>query len=382
MFTQEDRDYMLRALDLAAGACGRTSPNPMVGALLVKDGRIIGEGCHLCAGTPHAEVHALADAGDEARGATLYVTLEPCCHHGRTGPCADAVIAAGIKRVVAAMTDPNPKVAGQGLALLRAAGLEVEEGLLAKEAAKLNESFIKWVSTKMPFGIMKTAMTLDGKIATRTGHSKWITGAAARLRVHRLRDTCDAIMVGIGTVLADDPELTTRLPEGGRNPVRIVVDSRARTPLTAKLVNDGQAPTLIAVTADAPQQSIAALQAKGAEILVLPRGETGVDLRVLFRVLAERKLTSVLIEGGATLNAAALAANVVDKVEAFVAPKIIGGTAAPGPVGGQGAVSLGDAVMLEDAVAETIGEDILISAYVLAREGRDVYRTCGRIGQS
>jgi diaminohydroxyphosphoribosylaminopyrimidine deaminase / 5-amino-6-(5-phosphoribosylamino)uracil reductase len=381
MFTEKDREYMQLALAMAGRAAGRTSPNPMVGALLVKDGRIIGEGCHLCAGTPHAEVHALADAGAEARGATMYVTLEPCCHHGRTGPCADAVIAAGVKRVVAAMTDPNPKVSGQGLALLRGAGLEVEEGLLAAEAARLNESFIKWVSTGMPFGIMKTAMTLDGKIATRTGHSKWITGAAARLRVHRLRDTCDAIMVGIGTVLADDPELTTRLPEGGHNPVRIVVDSRARTSLTAKIVNDGQAPTLIAVTAAAPQPNLAALRDRGAEILVLPQGETGVDIRALFSVLAERKLTSVLIEGGATLSAAALAANVVDKVEAFIAPKIIGGATAPGPVGGQGAASLDGAVMLEEATVETIGEDILISAYVLAREGRDVYRTCGRIGE-
>ncbi|MDR3589790.1 MAG: bifunctional diaminohydroxyphosphoribosylaminopyrimidine deaminase/5-amino-6-(5-phosphoribosylamino)uracil reductase RibD [Negativicutes bacterium] len=381
MFSEEDRQYMLKALELAGRAVGRTSPNPMVGAVIVKDGRVVGEGYHQKAGTPHAEVHALAAAGQEARGATMYVTLEPCCHHGRTGPCSNAVIAAGVRRVVAAMTDPNPKVAGQGLAQLRAAGLAVEEGLLAAEAARLNESFIKWVSTGMPFGVMKTAMTLDGKIATRTGHSKWITGAAARLRVHKLRDSCDAIMVGIRTVLADDPELTTRLPEGGRNPVRIIVDSQARTPLTAKVASDGQAPTLIAVAADAPSENIAALKASGAEILVLPRGDTGVDLRALFKVLGERKLTSVLIEGGATLNAAALAANLVDKVEAYVAPKIIGGAAAPGPVGGQGAETLADVVLLEDAAVETVGEDILISAYVLEREGRDVYRTCGRTGQ-
>ncbi|MDR3564839.1 MAG: bifunctional diaminohydroxyphosphoribosylaminopyrimidine deaminase/5-amino-6-(5-phosphoribosylamino)uracil reductase RibD [Negativicutes bacterium] len=382
MIKSEDRDYMRQALAMAARAAGRTSPNPMVGALLVKDGQLVGEGCHLCAGTPHAEVHALACAGESARGATLYVTLEPCCHHGRTGPCADAVIAAGVKRVVAAMTDPNPKVAGGGLALLRQAGLEVEEGILAAEAARLNESFIKWVSTKMPFVIMKTAMTLDGKIATHTGHSKWITGAAARLQVHMIRDTVDAIMVGIGTVLADDPALTTRLPQGGRNPLRIIVDSKARTPLTAKVVTDGLAPTIIAVTDDAPSANIAALRANGVELLMLPRGETGVDLRILLRTLAERKITSVLLEGGATLNAAALAANVVDKVQAFIAPKMIGGSAAPGPVGGVGVTTLDDAVQLEDVAVETVGEDILVSAYVLTREGRDVYRTCGRIGES
>lgn len=381
MFTDKDREYMRRALELAGRGAGRTSPNPMVGAVVVKDDRVVGEGYHQRAGTPHAEVHALKAAGDEARGATMYVTLEPCCHHGRTGPCTEAVIAAGIKRVVAAMTDPNPKVAGQGLARLRTAGLEVEEGLLAAEAARLNESFIKWVCTGMPFGILKTGMTLDGKIATRTGNSKWITGPAARLRVHRLRDTSDAILVGIRTVLADDPELTTRLPEGGRNPVRVIVDSRARTPLTAKVASDGQAPTLIAVTADAPPENIAALAAKGAQILVLPRGETGVELRALFKALGERKLTSVLIEGGATVNAAALAANLVDKIEFFVAPKILGGATAPGPVGGQGPATLDEAVLLEDAAAEAVGEDILISAYVLAREGRDVYRACGRIGQ-
>lgn len=373
---------MRRALDLARRAAGRTSPNPMVGAVVVKDGEVVGEGCHLCAGTPHAEVHALEDAGDAARGATVYVTLEPCCHHGRTGPCADALIRAGVKKVVAAMTDPNPKVAGGGLARLRAAGVEVVEGVLADEAAKLNEAFIKWVSTKMPFGLMKTAMTLDGKIATRTGHSKWITGEAARAMVHRLRDHYDAILVGVGTVLADDPELTARLPAGdGKNPLRVVVDSAARTPLAAKVVADGKAPTLFAVAEDAPAGRLTALRSAGCEVLPLPRGLTGVDLRALWRTLGERGVTSVLIEGGATINAAALAAGIVDKIHAFVAPKIIGGTAAPGPVGGEGLADLAGAVLLEDATCEKVGDDILITAYLAAREGRDVYRTCGRIGQ-
>jgi len=377
-----DEKYMQRALELARRAAGRTSPNPQVGALVVKDGKIVGEGCHLCVGTAHAEIHALAAAGEEARGATLYVTLEPCSHHGRTGPCVDAVIAAGIKRVVVAMTDPNPKVSGQGMARLRAAHIDVVEGVLACEAAKLNEAFIKWISTLMPFVILKTAMTLDGKIATRTGASKWITGPLARQRVHELRNTCDAIMVGIGTLLADDPELTTRLPQGGRNPLRIIVDSQARTPLFAKVVSDQKARTVIAVAQDAPSRNIAALKAKGVEVWQFPRCPTGIDLQELFRFLGANEITSVLLEGGATLNAAALAANVVDKIQTFIAPKIIGGTGAPGPVGGQGVATLDKAVLLEDISSEVVGDDLLISAYVLAREGRNVYRSCGRIGDS
>jgi diaminohydroxyphosphoribosylaminopyrimidine deaminase/5-amino-6-(5-phosphoribosylamino)uracil reductase len=280
------------------------------------------------------------------------------------------------------MTDPNPKVAGKGLERLRAAGIEVTEGVLACEAARMNEVFIKWISTKMPFGIVKTAMTLDGKIATHLGHSQWITGPAARERVHRLRDTSDAIMVGIGTVLADDPALTTRLPEGGRNPQRIIVDSHARTPLTAKVVNDGQAPTIIAVADDAPQKNIAALEERGMTVLRLPREGTGVNLRELFSILGAKNITSVLIEGGATINAAVFASNLVDKIYAFVAPKIIGGKEALGPVGGKGAGVLDEAIELEELAVETIGNDLLISAYVQRREGRDVYRTCGRSGEN
>ena len=383
MYDEQDIANMRRALNLARQAAGRTSPNPMVGAIVVKDGKVVGEGCHLCAGTPHAEVHALAAAGEAARGATVYVTLEPCCHHGRTGPCADALINAGVKKVVAAMTDPNPKVAGGGLARLRAAGIEVVEGVLAAEAALLNEAFIKWVSTEMPFGLMKTAMTLDGKIATRTGQSRWITGEAARAMVHRLRDQCDAILVGVGTVMADDPELTARLPSGdGKNPLRVIVDSAARTPLTARVVADGKAPTLFAVAEEAPADRLQALRAAGCEVLPLPRGRTGVDLRLLWQALGQRNITSVLLEGGATINAAALAAGVVDKIHAFIAPKVIGGVNAPGPVGGEGPPDLAGAVLLEELACAQVGEDILITAYVATREGRDVYRTCGRIGES
>lgn len=379
---QKDLAYMRQALALARQAAGRTSPNPLVGAVIVRDDKVVGEGYHRRAGTPHAEIHALRAAGEAAAGSTVYVTLEPCSHHGRTGPCAEALIKAGVRRVVAAMTDPNPKVAGRGLALLRAAGVEVTAGVLAAEAARLNEAFIKWVSTGMPFGIMKTAMTLDGKIATRTGQSKWITGPAAREEVHRLRDVCDAVLTGVGTVLADDPELTVRLPGGGRNPLRVIADTHARTPLAAKVAGDGKAPTIIAVGPEAPADKTAALAAQGAEVVTLPLAGASVDLRALFRLLAGRGIASVLIEGGAAINGAALAANIADKIHAFVAPKIIGGADAPGPVGGAGAGALADAVALEDISARPVAEDILITAYVRAREGRDVYRACGRTGQS
>lgn len=373
---------MRQALAIAQYATGRTSPNPLVGAVIVKDGRIVGQGWHRQAGTPHAEIHALAQAGELAKDAAIYVTLEPCSHHGRTGPCADALIAAGIKKAVVAMTDPNPLVAGNGLHKLRAAGIEVVEGILAAAAAKQNEVFIKWISTGLPFGVLKTAMSLDGKIAAYTGHSKWITGPAARELVHQLRDTYDAILVGIGTVLADNPALTTRLPQGGKNPVRIIVDSLARTPLTANVVTDRQAPTIIAVGEAAPADRIAALRSQGAEVLVLATTPAGVNLRQLFTVLGERRIASVLIEGGAAINAAALSANLIDKLYAFIAPKIIGGQAAPGPVGGTGAAAADQAFALEDVVTEAVGTDILISGYLTGREGRDVYRTCGRIRES
>mgnify|MGYP000844851779 CR=1 FL=1 len=372
--------YMRRALALARLACGCTSPNPMVGAVIVKNGQVVGEGFHAKAGTPHAEIHALKQAGELARGATLYVTLEPCSHYGRTGPCVQSIIQAGIAQVVVAMTDPNPLVAGRGLQQLRQAGIEVIEGVLAKEAARLNEVFIKWITTKMPFVVLKTAMSLDGKIATSTGDAKWITGPAARRRVHLYRQCYDAILVGIGTVLADDPALTVRLPGATKNPLRVIVDSQARTPLTAQVVTDGKAPTIIAVAPDAPPERVAALRATGAEIMVVPRGYGGIDLRQLLAELGRRQITSVLVEGGSRINGTFFAENLVDKVYWFVAPKFIGGEAAPGPIGGQGATSMREAVLLEDLSFEQIEEDFLISGYIVSREGRDVYRHCGRIG--
>lgn len=371
---------MREALLLARKGRGRTSPNPAVGAVIVKEGVVLGRGWHRQAGTAHAEVHALAEAGEAARGATLYVTLEPCCHQGRTGPCTEAILQAGISRVVVAMVDPNPLVSGCGLQTLRNAGLSVTSGVLAGEAASLNAPFIKWISCGLPFVTVKNGISLDGKIATRTGDSRWITGELSRLEVHRLRDSVDAVITGIGTVLADDPELTVRLPEGGRNPVRVVLDRLARTPLTAKLVNDGKAPTLIAVSPEAPQDRVRALSGQGADILQVPLADGRLDLNVLLRELGKRCLTSLLVEAGGTLNSSFLFGNLVDKVVLFIAPKIIGGSGAPGPYGGSGSARLSDAVELEDLLIRQVGGDFMIEGFVKRREGRDVYRTCGGIG--
>ncbi|MDF9408136.1 bifunctional diaminohydroxyphosphoribosylaminopyrimidine deaminase/5-amino-6-(5-phosphoribosylamino)uracil reductase RibD [Pelotomaculum isophthalicicum JI] len=360
-----DRHYMKMALELAARARGRTSPNPMVGAVVVKDNRIVGQGYHARAGTPHAEVLALAEAGNEARGATLYVTLEPCCHHGRTGPCADAVIAAGVAKVIIATIDPNPLVAGGGIRRLKDAGVEVVTGVMKEEALELNEVFIKYITTGLPFVVAKAAMSLDGKIATCTGESRWITGPEARAYGHRLRDWYDAILVGIGTVRADNPSLTARLANGeGRDPVRIIVDSTANTPLDANVLNQhSEAPTIIATTAGASPERLEALRQAGAEVLVVNEGPR-VELAKLLRILGKQEITSLLIEGGAGVHGSALAAGIVDKVVWFIAPKIIGGREAPGPVGGRGADDLSEAAELERVKVSRMGPDFCIEGYL------------------
>lgn len=363
---QRERDemFMREALRIARNAEGRTSPNPLVGAVIVRDGIIVAEGWHRKAGTPHAEVHALRMAGDLAKGATLYVTLEPCAHVGRTGPCAVAVRDAGIRRVVVAMSDPNPLVAGKGIQILRDAGVEVTVGVCEAEARQLNEVFLHWITTGRPFVVLKTAMTLDGKIATASGASKWITGEAARLRVHELRDRYDAILAGIGTALADDPSLTTRLPDRtGKNPVRIIVDSNARLPLTSNVVTDGQAQTIVAVTEAAPEERVAALRAHGVDVLTCGTG-SHVDLVQLMQELGRREIASVLVEGGGTVNFSLLAAGLVDKVHAFVAPKIVGGRTAKTPVEGEGFAQLADSVQLTQLTAESVGGDVLLTGYV------------------
>ena len=363
-FQDFDEQMMARAISLARNGLGRTSPNPLVGAVIVRDGRIVAEGWHRKAGTPHAEIHALNMAGELARGATVYVSLEPCAHYGRTGPCARALVEAGVSRVVVAMTDPNPKVAGKGIAILQEAGIEVTTGVLEQAARQLNEVFLKWMTTGLPFVALKTAMTLDGKIATAAGQSQWITNEASRYETHRLRDIYDGILVGINTALADNPSLTTRLKEyQGRNPVRIVVDSRARLPLTAKLVTDGAARTIVAVTEQAPAERVEALRSAGVEIIVAG-SSNHVDMQSLMEQLGAMKISSVLVEGGGSVNFSLLQAGLVDRVYAFIAPKLVGGRDALTPVEGDGFQELDRAVELENIQLRQLGSDVLLTGIV------------------
>ena len=368
MDTQQaiDEQFMREALALAAQARGRTSPNPMVGSVVVKDGRVVGRGYHVKAGASHGEVVALENAGVHAKGATLYVTLEPCCHYGRTPPCTKAIIAAGIRRVVAAMRDPNPLVSGKGLEELRQAGIEVKLPVLETEAAALNEVFITYITTKRPFVLLKVAASLDGKIATVTGESRWITNERSRLLVHQLRDQVDAVMVGINTVLRDDPLLTTRLPGGGgRDPMRIIVDTRLRTPCEARVLTASTAAcTLIATTPAAPRERRLQLEAAGAQVLVVEGEGPGVPLRPLMEHLGAMEVTSILLEGGGELHSSALRAGLVDKVWYFLAPKLIGGRAAPPAIGGEGFARLEEAATLERMQVRQLDDDLLIEGYV------------------
>jgi len=369
-FMHGDTASMRRALRLAA--LGRhASPNPMVGCVIVNDaGQIVGEGWHPRAGEPHAEVFALREAGERARGATAFVTLEPCSHHGRTPPCADALLAAGIKRVVCAMADPDERVSGSGFEKLRRGGAEVAVGLLEAEARALNAAYIKHRTTGLPWVVLKTAMTLDGKITTSTGDSKWITSPVARRAVHRqLRDWCDGVMTGVGTVLADDPALTTRLiHKAGRNPWRIIVDSQLRTPLDSQVVRqsalDGK--TILATIPDADPQRRAALEERGCHILLCEPSDGHVDLSDLLRRLGTRgDMISVLVESGGQLAASLLSAHLVDRWLAFIAPKIVGGTDAPGPVGPVGTLGIrrmAEALKVQFQQVRRCGPDIVIDA--------------------
>lgn len=361
----EDRIYMERALALAAQGRGRVSPNPMVGAILVKEGSVVGEGFHPYAGGDHAEVVAVKAAGRAAQGAVLFVTLEPCCHYGKTPPCTEALIKAGIVRVVVATLDPNPAVAGKGVRRLREAGIAVEMGPLGEEAVRLNEAYFKYIQTRRPFVILKAALSLDGKLATRTGDSRWITGEMARRRVHQLRNEVDAVLTGIGTVLKDDPQLTTRLETpGGRDPLRVIVDSRARLPSSAQLLQTGTRPPLIAVGPDAPRNRTARLREAGAELLVIPKGEGGLSLPDLMAALGRRGVTSVMIEGGGRLSTSALQAGIVDKVLLMIAPILIGGRTAPTLLQGEGVEKLSEAGRLKEVTAESLGEDLVVEGYL------------------
>jgi diaminohydroxyphosphoribosylaminopyrimidine deaminase/5-amino-6-(5-phosphoribosylamino)uracil reductase len=366
-----DQEYMEFALTLARAAMGRTNPNPMVGAVLVKDHRIVGFGAHLRAGTPHAEVHAIRMAGEEAKGSTLYVTLEPCSHYGRTPPCADLVIQSGIRNVYVAMEDPNPLVAGRGIQKLREAGIPVEVGLCEEQARKLNEVFVKWIQTDLPFIAIKTAATLDGKTASCTGDSKWITGPKARRFVHQLRDQYDAIMVGVGTVLHDDPQLTVRLPEGGIHPHRIVVDPALRTARSERHLH--VLDTQIAPTTFFCSQQVAGspeaerLLARGCTLIHLPERFSGngllneLDLAFGLRELRRRfEIASILVEGGATLNGSLLDQELVDKVYLFFAPKILGGVKAPGMFGGRGISAVANAWCIKELEILRFDEDLCL----------------------
>jgi len=361
----DDEQAMRRALALAERGRGLVSPNPLVGALVVCGGAVVGEGWHRGPGTPHAEAAALAEAGERARGGTLYVTLEPCDHFGRTGPCTQAIVAAGVAEVVAAMRDPNPIVDGRGYDRLRAAGVRVREGVLEAEAARQNAQFVRHVTTQLPLVTLKVAATLDGKVAARDGSSRWITGEAAREEVHRMRAASDAIVVGAGTALADDPELTVRDPSyRGRPVVRVLVDAAGRVPATGRLFDQG-APTLVATTGRCDPAVADAWRAAGAEVVVLPADDGGgVALVDLLAFLGKRDVQSVLLEGGPTLAASAVRDGLVDRMTLFLAPKLLGGSAAPGVLGGEGLAPVDRAVRLEIVSVERIGEDLKVEADV------------------
>lgn len=358
-----DEKYMDLALELAHKGEGKVNPNPMVGAVIVKDGKIIGQGYHERCGEGHAEVNAFKNATDNVEGATMYVTLEPCSHFGKTPPCADKIIEKKISRVVIGSLDPNPLVSGRGVKKLIDAGIDVKYGVLEQKCIKLNEIFMKYIVTKTPFVVMKTAMSLDGKIATYTGESKWITGEEARLQVHYLRNKLMGIMVGVNTIIKDDPELTCRINEG-RNPIRIVVDSNLRIPLNSKVVNTANIfSTIIATTNNYDNEKKKLLEDKGVKVIVV--NSCGrVDLRELMKILGELKIDSILLEGGGTLNFSALKEGIVDKIQIYIAPKIIGGENSKTPIEGIGIKELKDSFKVRDIKVNNIGEDIFIEGYI------------------
>lgn len=366
-----DIEYMRHALSLARKGAGRVSPNPMVGAVLVRDGKIIAEGYHKCCGGLHAEREAFAACRESPAGATLYVTLEPCCHHGRQPPCTDAILENGIQRVVIGSRDPNPLVAGKGIRILRQNGIEVIEDVAREECDALNQVFFHYIRTKTPYVIMKYAMTLDGKIATRTGASQWITGEAARQRVHEDRNRYAAVMVGVGTVIADDPSLTCRLPNG-RNPVRIVCDSSLRTPLTATLVQTAAQTRTILATCNTDAAAHAPYVQAGCEVLVVPKKDSKVDLCNLMQKLGAMELDSIVLEGGGALNWSALESGIVCHVQAYVAPKLFGGTDANGAVMGLGVALPSDAWKLDAMQITRLGDDLLLECEVV----QDVHGDC------
>ncbi len=362
-----DRDYMTRAIALARLGMGWTNPNPMVGAVIVKNGRIIGEGYHAKYGGFHAERNAVAALTESAEGATIYVTLEPCCHYGKTPPCTDAILESGISRVVIGSRDPNPRVAGKGAAVLRAAGLKVEEDFMRAECDALNPVFFHYITTGTPYVVMKYAMTADGKIATRTGASKWITGERAREEVQRMRHRYMGIMVGIGTVLADNPMLNVRL-EGKKSPVRIICDTHLRIPLNNQICRTAKEYRTIVACGTGNPKKQTQMEAMGIEVVHCPDEQGKVDLKQLMQYLGRQRIDSILLEGGGTLNDSALRAGIVGKIMVFIAPKLFGGKESRTPVAGIGVEMPAEAALLELRDIQRLGEDLLLE-----------YETAGKI---
>ena len=359
----DDEQWMKKAIRLAEKGRGRTSPNPLVGAVLVKEGIAVGKGYHAKAGEAHAEIIALRKAGEEARGSTLYINLEPCTHYGKTPPCVPVIIEAGVRRVVAGTEDPNPLVTGKGVGSLRKAGLEVKIGILEKECKRLNEAFHKYILKREPFVTLKVAATLDGRIATRDGESKWISGETSRRFVQRLRDEVDGVVVGINTILKDDPMLTARV-KGGRDPFRIVLDSRLRIPEKARVIKADPSKTIIATTQLAARDKRQRLARMGAQILVVDSKHERVSLKPLLSKLGEKGIMSLLVEGGSQVNGSFFDEGLIDKLLLFLSTKMIGDDQAIGIFGGKGVARLKDAVPLRELRVKRIGGDILIEGYI------------------
>lgn len=368
---EQDRQYMKMALELAQKGMGFTAPNPMVGAVIVKNGRIIGQGYHRKYGELHAEREALAVCTEKPKGASIYVTLEPCCHYGKQPPCVNAILEAGIRRVIIGSSDPNPLVAGKGIRILKDHGIEVTENILKEECDKLNEAFFYYIQNKKPYVVMKYAMTMDGKIAAYTGESKWVTGEAARIHVQEQRLKYTGIMVGVGTVLADDPMLTCRL-ENSRNPVRIICDSHLRTPLTSKIVRTAETIPTILASSSKDQQKIKNYEELGCQVLYVPEKNGHIDLNRLMELLGAAKIDSILLEGGGSLNWSALESGIVQKVQTYIAPKLFGGEEAKTPVEGKGFPDPASAVLLKNSEIIRLGDDFLIESEVK----RNVYGNC------
>lgn len=363
-----DEFYMKKAVNLAKLGEGHVAPNPLVGAIIVKDNRVIGQGYHMAYGQNHAEINAFKSLRGDCTGASMYVTLEPCFHTGKTPPCVLEIIKRKISRVIIGIKDPNPKVAGKSIELLMSKGIEVKVGIIEEQIKELNEEFIKYIKTNLPFVLLKSAMTLDGKIATHTGDSKWISSSESRKYVHKLRNRLTAIMVGVNTILVDNPMLNTRLDSTCVNPIKIVVDSRGKIPIDSNVVKNNPNELILATTNKIKPSKKQALKSLGVSVLVVSEKNNKVDLTRLMTKLGEMNIDSILLEGGATLNEAMLKEELVDKVLFFIGPKIIGGSKSKTPVEGQGIDFIRDAIELENLKIDTIDKDMLIKAYVRRRE--------------